>query len=143
MFKADFHIHTEYSMDCATPLERIIERCLEVGINCVAITDHGTIAGAQKLQQMAPFKVIVGEEILTSVGEIIGFFLVEEVPSRLPVLEAIAQVKDQGGLVGIPHPFDRLRMSALSDKTLEPLLPYIDVIEVFNTETFYCDCTRS
>lgn len=115
------------------PLKRVVARCLEVGINCVAITDHGTITGAQKLQELAPFKVIVGQEILTSTGEIMGLFLVEQVPSRLPILEAIARVKAQGGLVAIPHPFDRLRMSALRDKNLELLIPHIDVIEVFNS----------
>ena len=65
MLKADLHIHTEYSMDCSMPLEQVISRCLEVGINCVAIADHGTAEGALKMQDIAPFTVIVAEEILT------------------------------------------------------------------------------
>jgi len=65
MIKADFHIHTEYSVDSETPLPRIIERCLELGINCIAISDHGTIEGALELQKKAPFTVIVAEEIRT------------------------------------------------------------------------------
>ena len=77
MLKADLHIHTRYSMDCQTPLEKIIERCQELGINCIAIADHGTAEGGLELQKIAPFKVIVAEEILTTHGEIMGMFLKE------------------------------------------------------------------
>jgi len=65
LLKADLHIHTEYSIDCNTPLEQVINRCLKIGINCIAIADHGTIEGALKMQSLAPFPVIVAEEILT------------------------------------------------------------------------------
>ncbi|MEJ2048179.1 MAG: PHP domain-containing protein, partial [Dehalococcoidia bacterium] len=65
LLKADLHVHTRYSIDCNTPLERVIERCQEAGIGCVAIADHGTTEGALKMQEIAPFKVIVAEEILT------------------------------------------------------------------------------
>ena len=75
MLKADLHIHTEYSMDCKMPLSQVIERCQQKGINCVAIADHGTVEGALKMQAIAPFKVIVAEEILTPHGEIMGMFL--------------------------------------------------------------------
>jgi len=87
LIKADLHIHTRYSIDCLTPLEQIVERCLELGINCIAVADHNTIAGALKLSKIAPFKVIVAEEILTPVGEIMGLFLSEELtttPSLAP-----------------------------------------------------------
>jgi len=77
MLRADLHIHTRYSMDCNTPLERIISRCLEMQINCIAVADHGTVEGALEIQQMAPFQVIVAEEILTPHGEIMGMFLKE------------------------------------------------------------------
>jgi hypothetical protein len=132
LLKADFHIHTSYSADCHMSLEQIIARCSEVGINCIAVTDHGTIEGALKMQQMAPFKVIIGEEILTSWGEIIGLFLKETIPSRLPAPEAISRVKAQGGLVGIPHPFDRFRF-AMKRESLEKIREHIDFIEVFNS----------
>ena len=72
---------------------------------------------------------------MTTSGEIIGLFLTKEVPRGLSVGEAVARVKDQGGLVGVPHPFDRLRLSALKDKALESLLTDIDFIEVFNSRT--------
>lgn len=133
MIKADLHIHTIYSGDCNTPLERVIARCLEVGIDCIAITDHNTIAGALEMKRIAPFKVIVGDEILTSAGEIIGYFLAEEIPKGLPAAETARMIKEQGGLVGIPHPFDRLRRSTINRQSLEELLPYVDIIEVINS----------
>lgn len=133
MIRADLHVHTFYSDDCNTPLERIIARCLEVGINCIAITDHNTIAGAVQMKSIAPFEVIVGDEIQTSTGEIIGYFLSEEIPKGLRAEETARAIKEQGGLVGIPHPFDRLRRSTIHRQTLEDLLPYIDIIEVLNS----------
>jgi hypothetical protein len=131
LLKADLHIHTEYSMDSTMPLETVISRCLEVGINCIAIADHGTIAGALRLQEIAPFTVIVAEEVLTPIGEIMGFFLSQEVPTKIPAKEAIDRIKAQGGLVGLPHPFDRIR--GIRQQALEELLPSIDFIEVFNS----------
>ena len=113
-------------------LEAIISRCLKLGINCVAIADHGTIAGALKMREMAPFTVIVGGEILTPIGEIMGLFLSEEIPSGISPQEAIARIKAQGGLVCLPHPFDRMRGIA-KHHLIEPLLPSVDIIEVFNS----------
>ena len=132
MLKADLHIHTGYSMDCSTPLDKLIARCLEVGINCVAICDHGTAEGAIELKAIAPFPVIVAEEMLTPHGEIMGMFLKETIPSRLPVEETISRIRAQGGLVCIPHPFDRFRPSALDSNILEEIADQIDIIEVFN-----------
>ena len=132
MLKADLHIHTKYSSDCNTPLEKIINRCLEIGINCIAIADHGTIDGALEMQSLAPFKVIVAEEILTPHGEIMGMFLKETIPSGLSVEQTISQIKAQGGLVNIPHPFDAFRGLRLDGKELEALVGQVDAIEVFN-----------
>ncbi|MBE9501468.1 MAG: PHP domain-containing protein [Dehalococcoidia bacterium] len=133
MLKADLHVHTSYSPDSKTSLQQVIARCKEIEIGCVAITDHNTILGALKLREIAPFTVIVGEEINTRSGEIIGYFLTEEIPAMLPAEETVRRIKEQGGLVCIPHPFDRLRTSALRRRTLEALLPEIDIIEVFNS----------
>jgi len=132
LLKADLHIHTEYSMDCNTPLEKIIQRCLGIGINCIAISDHGTVEGALKLESIAPFTVIVAEEILTPHGEIMGLFLRETIPSGLSVEQTIASIRAQGGLVCIPHPFDTLRKSALDGRVIETIIEQIDIIEVFN-----------
>jgi len=135
LLKADLHIHTEYSMDCSMPLEQVISRCLETGINCVAVADHGTAEGALKMQDIAPFAVVVAEEILTPDGEIMGMFLKETIPSGLSVEQTISRIKAQGGLVCIPHPCDKLRQSALNNKMLEELAEQIDVIEVFNSRS--------
>jgi len=133
LIKADLHIHTAYSPDSITSLQQVIARCRKAEINCVAVTDHNTILGALKLKEMAEFTVIVGEEIKTRSGDIIGYFIDEEIPARLSAEETVHRIKDQGGLVCIPHPFDRLRRSAIRRETLETLLPYIDIIEVFNS----------
>ncbi|MBI2869877.1 MAG: PHP domain-containing protein [Chloroflexi bacterium] len=135
MLKADFHIHSVYSMDCSSPLEKIIERCQRLGINCIALADHGTVEGALKLQRLAPFRVIVAEEVLTPHGEIMGMFLRETIPSGISVPEAIARIREQGGLVSIPHPFDAIRPSALEAGIMEDIARDIDLIEVFNART--------
>ncbi len=137
MLKADLHIHTEYSMDCATSLDEIVTRCQELGIGCVVIADHGTIEGALKLREMAPFMVIIGEEILTHDGEIMGLFLKETIPSGISADDAVAAIKAQGGLVNIPHPFDRLRGSAIDDQVLERLVSrgQVDALEVLNSRS--------
>lgn len=135
MLKADLHIHTEYSMDCASSLGEIINRCLELGINCIAIADHGTTEGALKIQTLAPFTVIVAEEILTPDGEIMGMFLKETIPSGFSLERTIAEIRSQGGLVCIPHPFDNIRGSALGNGIVEEITDQIDVVETFNARS--------
>lgn len=135
MIKADLHIHSEYSMDCNTPLKKIISRCQELGINCIAIADHGTTEGALKIQEMAPFTVIVAEEILTPHGEIMGMFLKETIPSGLSVEETISRIRAQGGLVNIPHPFETIRGSALKSKIIEEIVGQINLMEVLNSRS--------
>lgn len=116
-------------------LETIIKRCLELGINCIAISDHGTIEGGLKMQKLALFPVIVAEEILTTHGEIMGMFLKEGIPSGLPIEQTISRIKAQGALVALPHPFDTLRGLRLDTKKSEELAGQIDVIEVFNARS--------
>ena len=135
MIKADLHIHTCYSIDCLTPLEQIVERCLELGINCIAVADHNTIAGALKLREIAPFKVIVAEEVLTPVGEIMGLFLSEEVPRGLSPQETISRIRSQGGLIAIPHPFGRSLPWNTNSLTSTEVLSQVDIIETFNSRT--------
>lgn len=134
--KADLHVHTNCSFDCSMSIQRIIERCVRLGIDCVAVADHGTIAGAVQMKAEAPFQVIVAEEILTPLGEIMGLFLTEEIPSGTGVEETIKSIKSQGGLVGIPHPFDRLRgITRRGYDQIERLVGDIDVVEVFNARS--------
>jgi predicted metal-dependent phosphoesterase TrpH len=141
LLKADLHIHTKYSMDCQTPLEKIVERCQELGINCIAIADHGTAEGALEMQKIAPFKVIVAEEIMTTEGEIMGMFLKEtiksEADSRITPQEAVRRIREQGGLVNIPHPFETFRGSALKEKALDEIVKDIDLVEVLNSRSLF------
>ena len=132
MLKADFHIHTKYSMDSQSELEDIVKRCQKLGINCIAVADHDAVEGGLLMQKIAPFKVIVAEEILTFSGEVMGMFLKERIASGIPLEKAIAAIKEQGGLVSIPHPFDPVRGLRLNADEFNKLAPQIDLIEVFN-----------
>ncbi len=132
MFKADFHIHTKFSMDSTTSLEQIIRTCQKRKINCIAISDHGAIEGALEMQKIAPFRVIVAEEILTTRGEIMGMFLKEKIPSGLSLEESIKRIKDQGGLFCAQHPFDKIRPDALKAEVMDEIAGQIDLVEVFN-----------
>ncbi len=116
-------------------MEQIVERCLELGINCIAVADHNTIVGALKLREIAPFKVIVAEEVLTPLGEIMGLFLSEAVPRGLSPQETISRIKSQGGLVGIPHPFGRSLPWNANPLTSADVLSQVDIIETFNSRT--------
>jgi predicted metal-dependent phosphoesterase TrpH len=133
--KADLHIHTKYSGDCTTPLEKLIERVEQLGLGCIAVCDHGTTEGALELQKIAPFQVIVAEEVFTPEGEIMGMFLKETIPSGITVEAAIQAIRAQGGLICVPHPFDRYRSSALQSKTLERIVSEIDIVEVYNSRS--------
>ena len=115
------------------PLEKIVSRCQEVGINCIAICDHGTAEGGLRMREIAPFPVIVAEEILTPHGEIMGMFLEETIPSGLSVEQTLSRIRAQGGLVCIPHPFDIFRQSALRSNVLEEIAEQIDIVEVLNS----------
>jgi predicted metal-dependent phosphoesterase TrpH len=121
MITLELHTHTHYSKDCLTPPEKYIAECRRKGLDRVAVTDHNTTAGAFKLKAMAPDLIIVGEEIKTDSGEIIAYFLTEEVPMGLPVREAIDRVRAQGGIVGVSHPADRLRKEAMGIDRLLPI----------------------
>jgi len=139
LIKADLHIHTRYSMDSQNQFEKIIERCQELNINCIAIADHGTAEGALELQKIAPFKVIVAEEILTTDGEIMGMFLKETIKSepdaRITPQEAVRLIKEQGGLVNLQHPFETIRGSALKDEKIDEIADSIDLVEVLNSRS--------
>jgi hypothetical protein len=133
MLTVELHAHTCYSRDCLTSPERFIAECRRKGLDRVAVTDHNTTAGAFKLKPMAPDLIIVGEEIKTAdAGEIIAYFLTEEVPANSPVREAIARVRAQGGVVGVSHPADRLRKEAMGLDRLAPIVDRVDMLEVFN-----------
>jgi predicted metal-dependent phosphoesterase TrpH len=135
LLKADFHIHSQFSGDCSTTLEQIIQTCQKKSINCIALTDHNEVEGALRLQKIAPFYVIVGEEILTTSGEIMGLFLTQKIPRDLAIDEVIKRVKDQGGLLCAQHPFDKFRSDALQADVMEKIKDRLDMVEIFNART--------
>jgi predicted metal-dependent phosphoesterase TrpH len=142
LIRADLHIHTCYSIDCLTPLEGISERCHQRGIDCIAVADHNTVAGALRLREIAPLRVIVAEEILTVAGEIMGLFLSEAVPPGLSPQETISRIRDQGGLVAIPHPYGR-SLSWHPNMLISPeILSQVDIIEAFNSRTPFSGSIR-
>ncbi len=136
--KVDLHVHTSHSL-CARLSPRQIEKAaLRLGIGAVAITDHNTMAGVREMQAaVQSLKIICAEEIRTAQGEIIGYFLSEEIPPGLTPQETVARIRSQGGLVAVPHPFDRLRSSRLRKLAIETLVGSIDMIEVFNARNMF------
>ncbi len=112
MINVDFHLHTCHSYDCATTLADFSRAVRTAGLDCVAVTDHNTIDGALRLRDSGEIRVIVGQEVGTREGELIGLFLEKVIPAGLSAEESIGRIKDQGGLVCIPHPFGRRRFKA-------------------------------
>ncbi|MBO0745455.1 MAG: PHP domain-containing protein [Candidatus Dormibacteraeota bacterium] len=134
--RVDCQVHTVYSGDATTTLDQLSERIGEVGLDAVCITDHHTLDGAlMALERRLGARVIVGEEVRTPAGEIIGLFLTERIPYVLPLLEAASRIRAQGGIVYAPHPCDRLR-AGLGEAGLSRLAEanLLDVIEVFNSK---------
>jgi predicted metal-dependent phosphoesterase TrpH len=131
--RMDLHTHTLYSHDSVLKLEHYVEACVRKGINCVAVTDHNEIDGAKRMQKMAPFKVIVGEEIRTRDGEISGLFLKERIPPNLSAFETIRRIREQKGLVYIPHPFASGVFMRLKQHVLESVVDEIDIVEGWNS----------
>jgi len=119
-----------------------VTRCVELGIDCVAVADHNTIAGALKLREIAPFKVIVAEEIATTAGEVMGLFLSEGIRQGLSAQQAISQIRNQGGLVAIPHPFGRSFLWHTNVLTSMEILSQVDIIEAFNSRTPFSSSIR-
>ncbi|HZO77233.1 MAG TPA: glycosyltransferase [Solirubrobacteraceae bacterium] len=133
LIDVDLHMHTDHSPDCATPVEVLLAEAKERGLGAIAVTDHNEISGALEARAKAQaIKVIVAEEIKTAdQGEVIGLFIKERIPRGLTLQETISEIKRQGGLVYVPHPFDRLH--AVPDyEHLLPVLDQVDAIEVFN-----------
>ena len=133
--RIDLHVHTRHSHDSAAPVESVLKRCRDSGLGLVAITDHDNIRGGLEARERGGLPVIVGEEIKSSRGDILGLFLEETVPPRLSPEETVKRIKDQGGLVGIPHPFDRVRPTAMGLRTLSEIVPWVDFLEGYNAHT--------
>ena len=129
--RAEFHCHTVYSHDSSNRIPQLLAAAHELGISRLAITDHNTIRGALIAKEIDPQLVIVGEEILTEQGELLAYYVKEEIPKGLSAKETIARLKDQGAFIAIPHVFD-LRRHGWHMPDLLEILPFVDALEVFN-----------
>ena len=133
----DLHVHTSASFDSIASSESVVRAAASRGLTHIAITDHDRIDGAVAAREIArtaapELTVIVGQEVRTRDGDLIGAFLHRDVPSGLPSAETIADIRAQGGLVGIPHPFDRFRGSLLTDEVFAGVAPLVDWVETHN-----------
>jgi predicted metal-dependent phosphoesterase TrpH/glycosyltransferase involved in cell wall biosynthesis len=135
LIDVDLHMHTDHSSDCATPVEVLLATAREQGLGAIAVTDHNEVSGALAARAKAAeygVKVIVGEEVMTaSQGEVIGLFLEEKIPRGMSLADTIAEIRRQGGLVYVPHPFDRMH-SVPDYEHLLAVVEDVDAIEVFN-----------
>jgi predicted metal-dependent phosphoesterase TrpH len=136
LIEVDLHMHTDHSGDCATPVDVLLQTARDRGLGAIAITDHNEVSGALEArkiaEQMGDIKVIVAEEVKTAEqGEVIGLFLEEKIPKGLTMAETIAEIRNQGGLVYVPHPFDRFH-SVPDYEHLLDMVEEIDLLEVFN-----------
>jgi predicted metal-dependent phosphoesterase TrpH len=136
LVEVDLHMHTDHSGDCATPVDTLIHTARDRGLGAIAITDHNEISGALEARKLAEelgdIKVIVAEEVKTAEqGEVIGLFLEEKIPKGLTMAETVAEIRRQGGLVYVPHPFDRFH-SVPDYEHLLDIVEEIDILEVFN-----------
>lgn len=136
MYKIDLHTHSTGSPDGGITLRQYARALEEKTLDYIAITDHNSIDTAVAIQKELGDQIIVGEEIMTSKGEIIGLFLQSEVPAGLSPLEAAKIIKDQGGITCIPHPFETVR-HGLHPADLEDIEELIDIIEVFNGRAYF------
>jgi predicted metal-dependent phosphoesterase TrpH len=130
-------MHSEHSWDCTTPVDELLDAALAAGLGALAVTDHNTIAGglearARAVERGLPLHVVVGSEIKTAAdGELIGLFLHEEIPRGLTFAETIARIRAQGGVVYVPHPFDRFHATP-APALLDEHAGSLDVVETAN-----------
>lgn len=134
----ELHSHTYASDDCLAKPRNIVLLARKKNLR-IAITDHNTIRGALEAQALAPEVIIVGEEIMTTQGELLAYFVQEEVPPGLTPPETIARLRAQGAAISVSHPFDRLRKGAWREADLLAIAPLVDAIEVFNARCVYAE----
>jgi predicted metal-dependent phosphoesterase TrpH len=136
---AEFHCHSIFSKDSLQTPAKLVAACRKLGIGRVVVTDHNSISGALEAQRLAPDLVIVGEEIMTTAGEILASFVSEEIPGNLEPLEVISRLKAQGAFISVSHPLDRVRSGAWKLADLDRIIDQVDAIEIFNSRCWYAE----
>ncbi len=133
----EFHCHTHASKDSLTRPADLVSVARRKGIDRVVITDHNSIAGALEAKSIDPELIIVGEEIMTTQGEILAAFVQEEIPANLSPQETIKRLKEQGAFISVSHPFDELRKGGWKENDLLEILPFVDAVEVYNSRCMF------
>ena len=131
--RVEFHCHTIYSADSLISIEKLLAACEKKGIDRLVITDHNSIDGACQAYKLDPTRVIIGEEIKTSQGELLAFFVKESIPKGLSPDEAIRRLREQEAFISVSHPFDAVRNGSWLKAALAEIAPQVDAIEVFNS----------
>lgn len=134
-WKIELHCHTAASPDSLVKVKDLIRIARKRGLDKLAITDHNTIRGALYAKTLDPELIIVGEEVLTSKGELLAFFVKEEIPRGIKPMEAIKRLRAQNAFISVSHPFDRLRHGWKMEDLIE-ITPLVDAIEIFNARSF-------
>jgi len=137
MITLETHVHTCYSHDSLTTPQTVVHQCRKKNIDRLIITDHNTIAGALIAEQLDPQRVIVGEEIMTTHGELLAFFVKEQIPPYLSPMETIQRLRIQEAFISVSHPFDELRHGAWQLEDLLAITPLVDAIEIFNSRCMF------
>jgi predicted metal-dependent phosphoesterase TrpH len=135
--RVEFHCHTIYSKDSLTQPKDLVHTARRIGLNRLIVTDHNSTRGALAAKAIDPELVIIGEEIMTTQGELLCSFMTEEIPAFLSPMETIHRLKDQGAFISVSHPFDAQRGWKLND--LLEIIPFVDAIETFNARCIHAD----
>jgi hypothetical protein len=134
LIRVDLHVHSSASFDSNSEPELVADRSRRLGLDPLFLTDHDTTVAATRLQLLHRGRVVVGEEITTTDGELIGLFLEQRIPPGLTARQTALQIKDQAGLVYLEHPYDQFRRH-LSAEAIEDLADVVDIVEVFNARS--------
>ena len=142
MLSVEFHCHTDASKDSLTKPRELVETCRRKGIDRVIVTDHNSVAGARAAHALDPELVIVGEEIMTTKGEILAAFVTDEIPAKLSPQETIQRLRAQGAFISVSHPFDQFRSGGWREPDLLEILPLVDAIEIYNSRCMFPSFNR-
>lgn len=137
MITVELHCHTRFSKDSLMNVNQMLAVCKRKNIDRICVTDHNTILGAIRAKEVDPDRVVIGEEISTLEGELLAYFVQEEVPGGLSPEETIAYLRRQGAFISVSHPFDRYRLGHWNPASLERIVPLIDSIEIFNARCIH------